>query len=104
MPTPPAWRLSLCLLLLALLAGCAGRELAVHDPAPGEGLSMERALILPPPGAPLAPPSRSGATHPTPLACPGWVRRPTRPPAFPLRPPPAARSPPRPPGDRPPPG
>src|SRR5690554_6202138 len=64
MPTPPAWRLSLCLLLLALLAGCAGRELAVHDPAPGEGPSMERALILSAAQPALGTPRRLGGNPP----------------------------------------
>ncbi|WP_253446761.1 C40 family peptidase [Halomonas sp. Y3] len=73
MPTPPAWRLSLCLLLLALLAGCAGRELAVHDPAPGEGLSMERALILSSAESALGTPYRFGGNTPDALDCSGLV-------------------------------
>src|SRR5690554_7846410 len=74
MPTPPAWRLSLCLLLLALLAGCAGRELAVHDPAPGEGLSMERALILSAAQRALGTPYRFGGNTPAAADCSGLVQ------------------------------
>ena len=74
MPTPPAWRLSLCLLLLALLAGCAGRERAVHDPAPGEGLSMERALILSAAQRALGTPYRFGGNTPEAVDCSGLVQ------------------------------
>lgn len=73
LPRPAAWRLTAALGLLLLLAGCAGRELAVHDPAPDEGLSMERMLILAAAQSALGTPYRFGGNTPEALDCSGLV-------------------------------
>ncbi|PWV75348.1 C40 family peptidase [Halomonas sp. A11-A] len=72
-PRPAAWRLTAALALLLLLAGCAGRELAVHDPTPAEGLSIERALILAAAQNALGTPYRFGGNSPAGLDCSGLV-------------------------------
>ncbi|GHE21364.1 C40 family peptidase [Halomonas urumqiensis] len=71
--TPHGLYTVLVLLMLLTLAGCAGRELATHDPAPGEGLSMERALILSTAERALGTPYRFGGTTPSGLDCSGLV-------------------------------
>jgi cell wall-associated NlpC family hydrolase len=73
MLTSPTWRLVTCLALLGLLAGCAGRELATHDPAPSEGLSIERVLILAIAQDALGTPYRFGGNTPEALDCSGLV-------------------------------
>ncbi|WP_416138405.1 C40 family peptidase [Halomonas sp. HK25] len=73
MTTLPTWRLTTTLTLLLLLAGCAGRELAVHDPSPGEGLSIERVLILSAAQNALGTPYRFGGNSPSGLDCSGLV-------------------------------
>ena len=73
LPRPAAWRLTATLALLLLLAGCAGRELAVNDPAPAEGLSIERALILAAAQNALGTPYRFGGNSPAGLDCSGLV-------------------------------
>lgn len=73
MPLSPAWRLIAPLVLLLLLGGCAGRELAVDDPPPAEGLSIERALILAAAQRALGTPYRFGGNSPSGLDCSGLV-------------------------------
>lgn len=73
MPLPLVWRLFTPLMLLLLLGGCAGREIAVHDPAPDEGLSIERALILAAAQNALGTPYRFGGNSPSGLDCSGLV-------------------------------
>lgn len=58
---------------LLLLVGCAGRDLAVRDPAPDEGLSIERALILGTAERALGTPYRFGGNGPAGLDCSGLV-------------------------------
>ncbi|WP_111414335.1 C40 family peptidase [Billgrantia lactosivorans] len=63
-----------CLLALALLAGCASRDLATHDPRPGsDTLSIERALILATAQEALGTPYRLGGNTPQGLDCSGLV-------------------------------
>lgn len=66
-------RLLLMLLLVVLLAGCAGRELATRD-APG-GLSIDRALILAEAKRALGTPYRLGGTTERGMDCSGLVQR-----------------------------
>ncbi|MGQ4880557.1 C40 family peptidase [Billgrantia sp. LNSP4103-1] len=67
-------RLVACLLALVLLAGCASRELATHDPRHGEeALSMERTLILATAKSALGTPYRLGGNTPQGLDCSGLV-------------------------------
>ncbi|NIC07041.1 C40 family peptidase [Halomonas bachuensis] len=62
------------LLALTLMAGCASRDLATHDPGPGsEGLSIERALILASAKSALGTPYRYGGNTPAGLDCSGLV-------------------------------
>ncbi|MCC5882230.1 MAG: C40 family peptidase [Halomonas sp.] len=70
----PLLRLFSCLLMLALLAGCASRDLATHDPRPGsDALSIERALILATAQSALGTPYRLGGNSPEGLDCSGLV-------------------------------
>ncbi|MGR2740796.1 C40 family peptidase [Billgrantia sp. Q4P2] len=63
-----------CLLALALLAGCASRDLATHDPRPGsDALSIERALILATAKSALGTPYRLGGNSAEGLDCSGLV-------------------------------
>lgn len=73
MPILLAWRFTVPLMLLLLLSACAGRELAVHEPAPEEGLSIERALILAAAQNALGTPYRFGGNSPSGLDCSGLV-------------------------------
>lgn len=87
MPAPPALprpatghalpkgviRVLVMLLLAALLAGCAGRELATRD-TPGE-LSIDRALILAEARRALGTPYRLGGTTERGMDCSGLVQR-----------------------------
>lgn len=67
-------RLAVMVLMLTLLAGCAGRELATHDPrSGGDGLSIERALILSTAQGALGTPYRFGGNTPEGLDCSGLV-------------------------------
>ncbi|PMR77357.1 C40 family peptidase [Billgrantia endophytica] len=66
-------RLVVLLLALVLLAGCASRDLATHDPGPDEGLSIERALILATAEGALGTPYRFGGNTPEGLDCSGLV-------------------------------
>lgn len=61
-----------CLLALALLAGCASRDLATHDPR-SDALSIERALILATAKNALGTPYRLGGNSPEGLDCSGLV-------------------------------
>lgn len=61
------------LVLLGLLAGCASRDLATQEPAPGEGLSIERAMILSSAKGALGTPYRLGGNTATGLDCSGLV-------------------------------
>ncbi|MBW6392762.1 C40 family peptidase [Billgrantia antri] len=62
------------LLALALLAGCASRDLATHDAHHGtDGLSIERALILATAKSALGTPYRFGGNTPEGLDCSGLV-------------------------------
>ncbi|MFP4138460.1 MAG: C40 family peptidase [Halomonas sp.] len=76
--TPPSATLSslhllgLALLLL-LIAGCAGKELAVEDPPAEEDLTIERALILSAAERSLGTPYRFGGNSPDALDCSGLV-------------------------------
>jgi cell wall-associated NlpC family hydrolase len=65
-------RLAALLLGLLLLAGCASRDLATHDPG-SDGLSMERALILATAKNALGTPYRFGGNTPEGLDCSGLV-------------------------------
>ena len=60
-------------LTLLMLAGCAGRELATRDADSGEGLSLERALILASAEQALGTPYRAGGNTSTGLDCSGLV-------------------------------
>ncbi|QTP53470.1 C40 family peptidase [Billgrantia sulfidoxydans] len=60
------------LLALALLAGCASRDLATHDPR-SDALSIERALILATAREALGTPYRLGGNTPKGLDCSGLV-------------------------------
>jgi len=60
-------------LLLLLVAGCASRDLATRDLAPGEGLTIERALILSAAERSLGTPYRFGGNTPGALDCSGLV-------------------------------
>ncbi|KAA0010370.1 NlpC/P60 family protein [Billgrantia pellis] len=67
-------RVAAWLLLLVLLAGCANRDLATHDPRPGsDALSIERALILATAKEALGTPYRLGGNTPKGLDCSGLV-------------------------------
>ncbi|MEQ6917738.1 C40 family peptidase [Halomonas aquatica] len=68
-----ASRLLVGLLVVFLLAGCAGRELATRD-APGE-LTIDRALILAEARRSLGIPYRYGGTTERGLDCSGLVQR-----------------------------
>ena len=59
--------------LLGLLSGCASRDLATQEPAPGEGLSIERAMILSSAKGALGTPYRLGGNTATGLDCSGLV-------------------------------
>src|SRR5690554_434848 len=61
------------LVLLGLLAGCASRDLATQEPSPGEGLSIERAMILSSAKGALGTPYRLGGNTATGLDCSGLV-------------------------------
>ncbi|MCE8021639.1 C40 family peptidase [Halomonas sp. MCCC 1A11036] len=61
-----------CLLALTLLAGCASRDLATHDPR-SDALSIERALILATAKNALGTPYRLGGNTPEGLDCSGLV-------------------------------
>lgn len=64
--------LLLCLLIVIVtLSGCASRELATQDD--GEGLSLERALILAEAKRALGAPYRAGGTSERGLDCSGLV-------------------------------
>ncbi len=69
----PALHLLATGMALLMLAGCAGRELATRDTAPGEGLSLERALILASAEQALGTPYRLGGNTPEALDCSGLV-------------------------------
>lgn len=58
--------------LLLLVAGCAGRELAVEDP-PEQDLTIERVLILSTAERALGTPYRFGGNTPEALDCSGLV-------------------------------
>ncbi len=67
-------RLVAVLLTLLLLAGCASRgDLSTQDPRAGEGLSIERALILATAEGALGTPYRFGGNSPEGLDCSGLV-------------------------------
>ncbi|AMD01093.1 C40 family peptidase [Halomonas sp. ANAO-440] len=66
-------RLVLLLIALMLLAGCASRDMATQDPRAGEGLSIERALILATAEGALGTPYRFGGNSPEGLDCSGLV-------------------------------
>lgn len=68
-----AIRLTIALLILLALTGCAGRELATRD-APG-GLTIDRALILAEAKRSLGVPYRFGGTDNRGLDCSGLVQR-----------------------------
>lgn len=61
------------LVLLGLLAGCASRDLATQEPSPGEGLSIERAMILSSAKGALGTPYRFGGNTVAGLDCSGLV-------------------------------
>ena len=62
------------LLALTLLAGCASRDIATHDPSRGpDALSIERALILATAKNALGTPYRFGGNTPEGLDCSGLV-------------------------------
>lgn len=69
----PALRLLTAGLALLALAGCASRELATRDTSPGEGLSLERVLILASAEQALGTPYRPGGNTPEGLDCSGLV-------------------------------
>ncbi|MDZ7851722.1 MAG: C40 family peptidase [Halomonas sp.] len=66
-------RLLVMMFLVALLTGCAGRELATRE-APGE-LSIDRALILAEAKRALGTPYRLGGTTERGMDCSGLVQR-----------------------------
>ncbi|NWN83383.1 MAG: C40 family peptidase [Halomonas sp.] len=74
MPIRDQWRVWLLMLALALLAGCAGKQLAVEDPPPHEGLSMDRVLILAAAERALGTPYRFGGDTPSGVDCSGLVQ------------------------------
>ncbi|APX94701.1 glycoside hydrolase [Halomonas sp. 1513] len=63
------------LLLMALLSGCASRDIATRDTAttPASGLSIERAMILANAQQALGTPYRFGGNTPEGLDCSGLV-------------------------------
>ncbi|MBD3897844.1 C40 family peptidase [Halomonas sp. ML-15] len=62
------------LLLIALLSGCASRDIATRDtPRTGDGLSIERAMILANAQQALGTPYRFGGNTPRGLDCSGLV-------------------------------
>ena len=67
-------RLITLALLMLMLAGCAGKELAVEDPPPQEGLSIDRVLILAEAERALGTPYRFGGNTPAGLDCSGLVQ------------------------------
>jgi len=73
-PGRSARRLALSLIALMLLAGCAGKELAVEDPPPHEGLSIDRVLILAAAERALGTPYRFGGNTPSGVDCSGLVQ------------------------------
>lgn len=73
LPGHRAARLLPLLWVALLLAGCAGRDLTTRDPAPGEGLSIERVLILSTAENALGTPYRLGGNTPAGLDCSGLV-------------------------------
>ncbi|MDR5866796.1 C40 family peptidase [Halomonas koreensis] len=74
MPRLPSLDRARCLLWLALLilSGCAGPPLATQD---GDGLSMDRALVLAEARQSLGIPYRYGGTDEAGLDCSGLVQR-----------------------------
>lgn len=71
-----AYRLWVVALLVALLAGCAGREMPLPEPRTGErqGISIERAMILANARQAIGIPYRYGGNTPSGLDCSGLVQ------------------------------
>jgi len=74
MPVRDLWRVWLLMVALTLLAGCAGKELAVEDPPAHEGLSIDRVLILAAAERALGTPYRFGGNTPSGVDCSGLVQ------------------------------
>lgn len=71
LPPVTCLRLFVCCLLLSVLAGCAGPQLSTSD---GEGLSMERALVLQEARNAVGTPYRYGGSDARGLDCSGLVQ------------------------------
>ncbi len=72
--THSSLRLLALALLLLMVAGCASRDLATRDPAPGEGLTIDRVLILAAAERALGTPYRFGGNTPAGVDCSGLVQ------------------------------
>lgn len=71
---PISIRLVVILITLMLLTGCAGKQLAVEDPPPHEGLSIDRVLILAAAERALGTPYRFGGNNHSGVDCSGLVQ------------------------------